>query len=294
MVERFRPDLIWLENYTPALPAMHLSLALGLPLYYRSHNVEYMYARAITTSMGSMSLRQRLIRYLVERDLDRFERKLLKHAHKVYDISRDDRIFWKSELPNLPITWLPPMIDETITIPQREKTIDFLFIGNLFTANNIEALHWLIESVMPQVRNSLPHARLLVAGSNPEDSFLSYLSGCDGVDLLRDFPSQEELLARSRVVVNPALRGSGITIKTVDALYSGTPWVGTTQAVRGLPEPLRRLLHPTDDAHLFAARMVSLYHTPENYPSKEILGYCIEYFHALPVRILSQLPETLQ
>ena len=288
-VEEFGPSLLWLESYTPALPATALAEALNLPLYYRSHNIEHRYLAAMIQAGGDAPLKTRLLQLLTHRTLEKFERTLLQRVRRVYDISPEDAAFWRQEFPGRDIRWLPPFAPENLPESSPEKRYDFLFVGNLFTPNNRQALRWLIREIMPRIRKRLPGARLTVAGSSPGRDFSAELSRFSWLRLLADFDSPDRLFAQSRVVLNPILRGSGVNLKSVDALASGTPWVGTPQAMRGLPESLKRLLPPAGDARTFADRAIDWYRNPSRYPASIVRSLCRDHFEELPARMLAAL-----
>jgi hypothetical protein len=89
------------------------------------------------------------------------------------------------------------------------------------------------------------------------------------------------------VIVNPALRGSGITIKTIDGLQSKSIWVGTRQAFQGLPNDFYEVLHPANNAQELAEQMIYFYTHPDQYPYNKVSTLCNQYFDTLPKQILS-------
>jgi hypothetical protein len=171
----------------------------------------------------------------------------------------DDFRFWKKLYPQKNIVWLPPLSQNfNLTKPShiQNKTIDFLFIGNLFTKNNILALKWMINEVMPLVLRKLPNTLFHIAGSNPSTGFLSYLHSFHYVKVSINVKSIETFLEKSKVIVNPALRGSGVTIKTIDGLQSNRIWVGTAQAFQGLPNDFYKILYAAKNAQELAEQMI--------------------------------------
>ena len=93
----------------------------------------------------------------------------------------------------------------------------------------------------------------------------------------------------AKVIINPALKGSGITIKTIDGLQSGANWVGTKQAFKGLPNDFYTILHPAENAQELAEQMTYFHNHPNQYPHDEIIALCKKYFDILPKQILSEL-----
>ena len=86
--------------------------------------------------------------------------------------------FGKISILKKNIIWLAPLAMDTpfeTSSYVDNKTIDFLFVGNLFTKNNILALKWMIEEVMPLVHQKLPNTIFHIVGSSPSQEFLTYL-----------------------------------------------------------------------------------------------------------------------
>ena len=295
-IRTFRPDLLWLESYTPGLPALQISKKLSIPLFYRSHNIEHYYAQLITASISKPPIKEKIYRWFVSYNLERFEKKLIQESQMVFDISIDDLQFWKTLYPHKKIIWLPPFstLSNQNTTHTQNKAIDFLFVGNLFTKNNVAALKWMLTEVMPIVHKKLPNTVFHIVGSNPSKAFLSYLASFDYVKTAIDVDNVESYLENAHVVVNPALKGSGITIKTIDGLQSGTIWIGTQQAFKGLPEAFYEVLHPAENAHTLAQQMIYFYTHPDQYPFGEISTLCNHYFHQLPQQVLEHLPKYIE
>jgi glycosyltransferase involved in cell wall biosynthesis len=113
-----------------------------------------------------------------------------------------------------------------------------------------EAVERLVGRVWPQVRRLAPDARLLVAGRG-----MDFLAGRDlgpGVELRGEVPSGRELLRGLSVLLFPLDRGSGMKVKTLEAIASGVTVVTTPAGAEGI-EPGAGLVIEEDDERLAAA-----------------------------------------
>ena len=61
-----------------------------------------------------------------------------------------------------------------------------------------------------------------------------------------------------RVVISPVRFGSGVKLKSVEALQSAVPLVGTTEGVAGLDPAFEGAVFATDDPSRFADYVVAL------------------------------------
>ena len=87
---------------------------------------------------------------------------------------------------------------------------------------------------MACVRERIPGARLLIAGRVGE-----CVSG-DGIDSLGFVESAGDAYAQADVVINPVSEGTGLNIKSIEALGHGVPVVSLPAGARGLEAAVDR------------------------------------------------------
>lgn len=95
-----------------------------------------------------------------------------------------------------------------------------------------EAMIRVVERVWPLVRRRQPRARLLIAGRG-----LDFLRGRDlgdGVELVGEVESGAEFLGGVGLLLFPLTRGSGMKVKTLEAIASGVPVVTTPAGAEGI------------------------------------------------------------
>jgi len=164
---------------------------------------------------------------------------LLEKADAFIHLSVDDFRFFQTEISGKPHVLAMPAIDETYisavkaTTPFKD-TIDLLFAGQNH-APNLAAMKWFFEQVWPLLAESRYNLKIV----GPVDSlvrerlprlFETFRSCFVGpvADLTRYYSS-------ARCVIAPMVSGSGTSIKTIEALALGKPFVGTLKAFRGMP-----------------------------------------------------------
>ena len=114
----------------------------------------------------------------------------------------------------------------------------------------------MVESVLPHVVARLPHFNLLVTGANPPD----VVRGLAGphVILAGHVADLTGFYATARLALAPLRYGSGVKIKTLEALLHGVPVLATTVGAEGCGLESFEALRPIDDAAAYAARLVCL------------------------------------
>lgn len=255
-VRDFAPDLIWLEGVHPSWLALELKRRLGLPLAYRSHNIEFRYVAE--QAALARSARLRLALTAGTWGLEAAERGVHATAERTYDISADDLAWWRGQGFDRS-DWLAPQPDPAVLAtagsPAAARDIDLLFVGSLVSPNNVAGLEWYADAVHPRVTAAIPDLSVTIAGRAPSPALAKRL-GAAGLTLVADPADLGPLFARSRVMLNPILHGSGINIKTVDMLATGQRVVTTPKGARGLPAEVVAELDVADDAAAFAERTI--------------------------------------
>lgn len=142
---------------------------------------------------------------------------------------------------------VPPDFDAPIA--DRE---DVVLLGSNNRMNQ-HGLAWFVANVWPGVLASVPSARLLVYGP------LSSTDACRGPQVEAEgfAPHVSTAYARARVVITPLLAGSGLKIKTVEALAYGRAVVSTSVGAEGLENAPRGAFVVADDPKDFAREVVS-------------------------------------
>lgn len=252
----FRSQAILVQGVWVSEVGRILARRTELPYLYRSHNIEHLYMPR--QAKVARSWKSRLALWASNLHLKRFESLAFSEAVRVYDISHEEMLWWKSRGIQH-IEWLPPIAEVALReLPSLEKTLDVLFLGNLFAPNNVNGVLWLLEQVWPRVLANRPETRLTIVGSNPVQIIKDQIACARNVELIANVPDPIEFQARAKVLVNPVLFGSGVQLKSVDMLaVGGRGLVSTTQGVAGFPDWLKREISPVDDPEEFAQLIMS-------------------------------------
>ncbi len=136
-----------------------------------------------------------------------------------------------------------------------------LFIGNFQHAPNVEALRFLVQRMLPQLRKACPGAELVVAGaeSTPE---VEALASSEGVRFLGRVAEIREPLERYSVFLCPIFAGSGVRVKILEAFAAGIPVIATPLGAEGLDCTDGRELLLARDGAGFAAAAAGLFNDP--------------------------------
>src|ERR687888_612979 len=192
-------------------------------------------APSVLDAMDSMQLRmQRNVaveraprRWLFREELRRvtpYERKIVPSVDALIVLSERDGEFF----PGAASTAVANGVDTEIFAPDpalREPDT-IVFSGIMSYPPNVAAARWFAEHCFPAVREAIPDARLLLAGSSPPADLLQ-LGRRDGVTVTGYVESMPATLNRASVAVAPMLSGAGMQNKVLEAMACGLAVVTT-------------------------------------------------------------------
>jgi glycosyltransferase involved in cell wall biosynthesis len=136
---------------------------------------------------------------------------------------------------------------------RKPDSATILFVGSL-NGPNLDGIRWFLRKSWPIIRSNEPGARLVVAGH-----CCQRLSPEPGVELRGEVSNLTALYESATVIINPTQFGTGLKIKTIEALGMGCPVVSTGIGAEGLSEEayLRR-----DGVEEFAEGVLTLLRNP--------------------------------
>lgn len=241
-----RIDLIVLNR--PGVAKDHLHLVRQLtraPVIFYGHDIHY----------ERLALERELIPHLVSAaevdSMKRLEQNLWTQAdvilypaeNEVAEVLRTVPGACARRLPLYAFESLPP----AIAAAEREAGL-VLFVGGFSHRPNVDAALLLANEVWPKIASRHPHARLVLAGSQPPESIVRL--ACDRITVTGFIPDAElgRLYSMARVCVVPLRYGAGVKGKTVEALCWGLPTVTTSIGAQGI-SGIEQVARIADDTH---------------------------------------------
>jgi len=248
-LERLKPGLVVVEHAQMAWVVPRTGVRA--PIVYLAQNVEHhLYREAAVTS-------RQPIRWLNHREAQRMievERRLVGHATCVWTLSSADAEALSQLAPcSPPLTFAltPPMVSS----PQEvAKMQDVGILGTWTWAANAAGLKWFCERVYPLLSDAVSIA---VAGAGAE----KIAEDRPNVTRWGRVPDSIRFLGSARVIAVPSVAGSGVQVKTLEAIATGQPVVATPVALRGIPDP-PPTVRVADQPAEFAASLLAMLDSP--------------------------------
>jgi len=134
------------------------------------------------------------------------------------------------------------------------QVVGYFGSGN---AANVQALESFLAEVWPLIRESVPDARLLIGGG-----VASKIEERPDLELMPIVEDPAAVYARAAVMVNPMRVGTGLKIKSIEALGFGRPLVTTTIGAHGLEAGAGHAFLVADDPPAMAMAIASVLQSP--------------------------------
>jgi sugar transferase (PEP-CTERM/EpsH1 system associated) len=114
-----------------------------------------------------------------------------------------------------------------------QPAYDLVFVGNMSYAPNVETALYIVEKVLPILREKIPDISLLIAGASPVKR-IAALGKNRGVTVKAGLKDIREAYAAGRIFFAPMLIGTGLQNKLLEAMSMQKPCVTSVLANRAL------------------------------------------------------------
>ena len=109
----------------------------------------------------------------------------------------------------------------------------FVFTGQMDYRPNEQAALWVIEALLPTLREALPGVMFHIVGRNPTARLMAH-HGAPGVHVWGEVPDVRPFIAAADAVLAPLLIARGVQNKVLEAMAMAKPVVLTPDAATGI------------------------------------------------------------
>lgn len=189
-----------------------------------------------------------------------------------------------AETSGLPVSVVPHGVRSRQCPPAEGESM--LYVGSSSPAN-IEAIRRFAADSMPVIRARVPTAELIVCGD-----VARYATEAPGVRRVGTESDLRRWYDRAAVVINPAPAGTGLSIKTVEALAHGKCLVTTRAGAIGVPD-IERAARVVPTASDMAGAVADLLGQPERVHEMERAAAALAARHFAPRAAFAPLHRLL-
>lgn len=179
------------------------------------------------------------------------ERRGLSRADYVISIQNEEEKYFKKLLKGTKTKVITIGDNHDIVENEIQKNHDICFCGS-GNGLNVDALNWFIHDVFPIIIRAIKDCRLIVAGQICEKINIEINKNICLLGLVENI---DEVYKECRVVINPIRMGTGLNIKSIEAIVHCKPLVSTTVGARGLKWS-QPIISIADDKLKFAKNVI--------------------------------------
>lgn len=234
--------LAWLQANAARLDAAILSrhhtaghwlptlrrLAPRATLVFDSVDLHFLREQREAKANGSMAQR------LLARWTRRRELRLFRTADCGWVVSQVELALLAPLLPQARVQVLSNIVDTRDEVPGFAARRGMLFVGAFGHRPNVDAVAWLLQDILPLMRQQLPQLQLHLVGADMPDWLRQQATALPEVQVHGHVPDLEPLLDGIRVGLAPLRYGAGVKGKVNLGLANGMPMVATPVAVEGM------------------------------------------------------------
>ena len=157
------------------------------------------------------------------------EKEALSRADQILSIQEEETEYFKTLLPEKPIYTVFTQFEYHKTLSPNTNYILF-FSGN--SDLNMNGITYFIDKVWPLVKKEVPEAKLVIGGGICK-ALRNVIKDAD-IELVGYVDDVDEFYHRGNIAINPVYQGTGLKIKTLEALAYGKIMVVHPHSVAGL------------------------------------------------------------
>jgi glycosyltransferase involved in cell wall biosynthesis len=226
----------------------------NIPALLRQHNIEFHIWKTLANT--TQFIPKRIYLNFLAKRLEKFEKRIIQKFDAVVSITEEDNHFISTQN----FKGLQCAIPAGIEIKEnKDCKLDYhsiYHIGSMEWMPNQEAMAWFHNGIWPKVTSKNKDVKFYMAGKKMAESYNAW--NTDQFIVAGEVKDQEAFKSNKSILVVPLKSGSGIRIKTIEAMLAKKAIVTTSQGALGLP--IKHLEHCliADDSEQFAQAIISL------------------------------------
>ena len=259
LVEQESFDLIYVDHLQMA---QYVRPGQAVRLILDEHNVEWRIIKRIADASRGP---KRLLAELEYRKLREHEISACKCFDSVLTVTDEDRCALKSDSSghdNFVTVPIGVDLGEFLPVKLSTESKIIISIATMSWPPNIDSILYFAKEIYPLVKELIPDAGFIIAGSKPPES-ISNLSRQDPSIIVTGYvPDIKKMAEKAAIMVVPLRSGSGMRVKVINALAMGLPIVSTTIGCEGIGVVDGRDIVIADQTAGFASAVAWLLNNP--------------------------------
>ena len=243
-------------------PAGNLPATRHTPMVLFEHNVEAQIWKRL--GEGARGWRRKYLELQWQR-VARYEAAQCVGMDQVVTVSVDDSEHIRSQYGALRVGEVPTGVDTESIRPSGSITRErdhLVFLGAMDWLPNEDGAAFLLNDILPRVRQQRPGVRVSIVGRNPSQALRAMADPIPGVTVTGTVPDVRPYLERASIMIVPLRIGGGTRLKILEGMAMELPVVSTTVGAEGLPLVPGEHIELADSPADFANAILTLLDDP--------------------------------
>jgi len=228
LIDRWQPDVVQAE-WIGASPYLEVARQKNIPTIYAAHNIEHHVA---ATNLKSWHQK---LRPFSTKAIRECEISIAKKADVVITVTQSEKK-WFNQF-NKRVICIPNSVhpdDYSFCLPSKRPQNTMAFVGHLHYPPNIDASKRVIQSIFPEVLNSIPDASCIIAGRQPTRELVKLAANNSAIHIFGDIEDIRTIWDQATILVSPLYSGGGSRLKLLEAAACGLPIITSLFGAKGL------------------------------------------------------------
>ncbi len=162
--------------------------------------------------------------------LSLYERQIFDYFENHTIISKQDQEYILHPKRNS-ITCIQNGVDSSFfEFQKKTDEFDFVFIGNMSYQPNIEAVHYIVEEILPLLNTDKKTYSLLISGATPHYSIIKLARNNSNIKITGWVDDIRHSYLKGKIFIAPMMIGTGMQNKLIEAMAMGLPCITTPLA----------------------------------------------------------------
>jgi polysaccharide biosynthesis protein PslH len=230
-IQEIQPDMIQLESiylqeYMPAIRMHSKNL-----LMQRLHNIEAQIWQRLATEASNI-FKRFYLKNLAKR-IGVYEQKVWQECDALIPISKMDEQYIQHSGCSTQICTIPygiKLMQKTQEVSKGRWTA--YHIGAMDWQPNVEAMEWMRDEIVPAILKRVPDFQFQFAGRGMLDSFMKNKEA--SFRCIGEVEQAASFIADKKILIVPLRSGSGIRIKTLEAMSEAKLVISTSIGIQGI------------------------------------------------------------
>lgn len=252
-------DLQWFDM-VQLLPLMRFLGRRGVRIIGTFHDVDSQRLEREAAAEQNKRAAKRLRRRCAQ--LRRMEKDLASHLDVAVVLSeKDAKLLRCGGVPSRRIHVISPHMRAadhpltTLVTAHTPAAPVVLMVGWMFRQENIDAAHWMLQTIWPKVLRAIPEAQLHIIGADAPEWLRAETTEAAHVTMHGYVDDLDAMYRLADCAIVPLRGGAGVKFKTIEAILAGVPTVSTRIGAEGVGTG-NEFVTVTDDASMLAAGVV--------------------------------------